>query len=181
MERIYLPFWKLLCGNENIKDKDIGRDLVIYWHRWQFLKNWETLIMTLRVSDLDSVRNSCYVSFWKATSLSSSLRQWAWKDPEGCFVLRNRANQFTPSDPSQSEVGNLRSSNTRFKRKSQLFVQHLADKEKEKIRDVEPQTNLAHTLAWNGDPCYWFRIWLWGSFQNPIITHRLIKFKDAQR
>ena len=120
----------------------------------------------LRVSDLDSIRNSCYVLFWKTTSLSSSLRQWAWKDPEGCFVLRNRANQFTPSDPSQSEARNLRHSNPRFKRRSQLlFVQNLAGKEKEKIRDVEPQTNLAHTLAWNGDPCYWFHIWLWGRFQ----------------
>ena len=177
MNRIHLPFWKWLCGDENIKDKDIGRDLVIYWHRWQFLKNWETLIMTLKVSDLDSVRNSCYVLFWKATSLSSSLRQWAWKDPEGCFVLRNRANQFTPSDPSQSEARNLRRSNPRFKRRSQLFVQR---KGKGKRRGT-PNESCSHLgLKWRSLLLV-SHLAVRQISNNPIITHRLIKFKHAQR
>ena len=34
------------------KDKDIGND--IEWYSWLFLKNWETLIMTLRIIVTDS-------------------------------------------------------------------------------------------------------------------------------
>ena len=49
------------------KDKDIGTDLVYYWHSWHFLTNWETLITTLRFSDwqsesdLESICTSCDV------------------------------------------------------------------------------------------------------------------------
>ena len=43
------------------------------WHSWLFLTSYETLIMTLRVSDwqsrsdLDSIRNSCDIFFYSLT------------------------------------------------------------------------------------------------------------------
>ena len=33
------------------EDEDIGNDLVIKWHSWLFLTDWEDLIMTLRVRE----------------------------------------------------------------------------------------------------------------------------------
>ena len=41
--------------DENIdEDEDIGNDLLIKWHSWLFLTDWEDLIMTVRVSDWQS-------------------------------------------------------------------------------------------------------------------------------
>ena len=67
------------------KDKDIGTDLVYYWHSWHFLTNWETLIMTLRFSDWQSESDLesfvILAMFCKQLQLFINLADlmWAWR------------------------------------------------------------------------------------------------------
>ena len=67
-------------------------DFKTYWHGWLFLTNWETLIMTFRVSDwhskrdLDSIRNSCihnHLSFF--INHENLKRAFVWS--QRCFAF----------------------------------------------------------------------------------------------
>ena len=101
------PFWQLIksmrrndIANKKTKHWEPSCDLVTLWHRWLILTSWETLVMTLRVTDSQRVT---WVSFailamfnrhlWNVTLTVSKVKgQNLWKV---VFVKVNALNEIS--------------------------------------------------------------------------------------